>query len=154
MKTISCAWRTIRPNKHKLQNLEQRNFYHGAKQEARWFMYLSPKPQTPPRISQVRKAGCKVCDQFLHNSLIGWWWSNRVVSQELILSILRVWFLGQEDPLEEEGMATHYSVLAWRIPWAEKPGGLQSIELQESDRTEATNTHSRRSGVCVLRVTK
>ena len=34
--------------------------------------------------------------------------------------------LGQEDPLEE-GMATHSSILAWRIPWTVEPGGLQSI---------------------------
>ena len=40
--------------------------------------------------------------------------------------------LGQEDPLQEE-MATHSSILAWRIPWTEEPGGLQ-----ESDTTEAT----------------
>ena len=38
--------------------------------------------------------------------------------------------LGLEDPLEEEGMATHSSILAWRIPWAEEPGGLQSIGSQ------------------------
>ena len=37
--------------------------------------------------------------------------------------------LGGGDPLEE-GMATHSSILAWRIPWTEEPGGLQSIELQ------------------------
>ena len=37
--------------------------------------------------------------------------------------------LGQEDPLEE-GMATHSSILAWRIPWTEEAGGLQSIGLQ------------------------
>ena len=37
--------------------------------------------------------------------------------------------LGQGDPLEEE-MATHSSLLAWRIPWAEEPGGLQSMGLQ------------------------
>ena len=37
--------------------------------------------------------------------------------------------LGQEDPLEKE-MATHSSILAWRIPWTEEPGGLQSVELQ------------------------
>ena len=42
--------------------------------------------------------------------------------------------LGREDPLEK-GMATHSSILAWRIPWAEEPGGLQSVGLQESDRT-------------------
>ena len=33
--------------------------------------------------------------------------------------------LGQEDPLEEE-MATHFGIAAWKIPWTEKPGGLQS----------------------------
>ena len=37
--------------------------------------------------------------------------------------------LGQEDPLEEE-MATHSSILAWRIPWTEEPGGLQSMASQ------------------------
>ena len=37
--------------------------------------------------------------------------------------------LGQDDPLEE-GMATHSRILAWRIPWTEEPGGLQSIRLQ------------------------
>ena len=37
----------------------------------------------------------------------------------------QVRFLGWEDLLEEE-MATHFSILAWKIPWTEKPGGLQS----------------------------
>ena len=37
--------------------------------------------------------------------------------------------LGQEDLLEK-GMATHCSILAWRIPWTEEPGGLQSMGLQ------------------------
>ena len=37
--------------------------------------------------------------------------------------------LGQEDPLEEE-MATHSSILAWRIPWTKEPGRLQSMESQ------------------------
>ena len=44
-------------------------------------------------------------------------------------------FLGREDPLEKE-MATHSDILAWRIPWTEEPGGLQSVGLQESDMTE------------------
>ena len=35
--------------------------------------------------------------------------------------------LDQEDPLEEEGMATHPSILAWRTPWTEEPGGLQCM---------------------------
>ena len=44
---------------------------------------------------------------------------------------LPIWigFLGQEDPLEKE-IATHSSILAWRIPWTEEPGGLWSVELQ------------------------
>ena len=37
--------------------------------------------------------------------------------------------LGREDPLEKE-MATHSSILAWRIPWKEEPGGLQSMGSQ------------------------
>ena len=41
-----------------------------------------------------------------------------------------VWSLGQEDPLEKE-MATHSSILTWEIPGTEKPGGLQSMGLQE-----------------------
>ena len=40
-----------------------------------------------------------------------------------------VLFLGWEDPLEE-GMATHSSILAWRIPWTEEPGGLRSMGSQ------------------------
>ena len=42
---------------------------------------------------------------------------------------MEVQSLGQEDPLEE-GMATHSSILAWRIPWTEEPGGLQPTVLQ------------------------
>jgi len=41
----------------------------------------------------------------------------------------RVQFLGWEDPLEE-GMATHSSILVWRLPWTEEPGELQSMESQ------------------------
>ena len=42
--------------------------------------------------------------------------------------------LGWEDSLEK-GKATHSSILAWRIPWTEEPGGPQSMWLQESDMT-------------------
>ena len=45
-----------------------------------------------------------------------------------------VQFLGLEDPLEKE-MATHSGILAWKIPWTEEPGRLQSMRLQESDMT-------------------
>ena len=46
----------------------------------------------------------------------------------------RVQLLGWEDPLEEE-MASHSSILAWKIPWTDEPGRLQSMRLQESDTT-------------------
>ena len=46
----------------------------------------------------------------------------------------QVQFLGREDPLEKE-MRTYYGILAWKIPWTEEPGGLQSMGLQESEMT-------------------
>ena len=46
-----------------------------------------------------------------------------------------LWSPGQQDPLET-GMTTHSSILAWRIPWTEEPGGLQSWGHKESDMTE------------------
>ena len=45
----------------------------------------------------------------------------------------QVQFLDQEDPLEK-GMATHSSMLAWRIPWTEEPGGTQFMGLQSQTR--------------------
>ena len=48
--------------------------------------------------------------------------------------------MGQEDPLEKE-VATHSSILAWRIPRTEEPGGLQSMGLQESDPILQLNHH-------------
>ena len=48
-----------------------------------------------------------------------------------------VWFLSQKDPLEK-GMAAHSSILAWRIPWIEKPGDLQSMGLQRVRHNWAT----------------
>ena len=48
----------------------------------------------------------------------------------------QIQFLGLDD--REKGIATHSSILAWRIPWTEEPGGLQSLGCKESERTEAT----------------
>ena len=53
------------------------------------------------------------------------------------LQEMQVQSLGWEDPLVE-GMATHSSILAWRVPRTEESGGLQSMGLQESDTTEVT----------------
>jgi len=51
----------------------------------------------------------------------------------------RVLSLGPENPLEEE-MATHSSILAWKFPWTEEPGGLQVPGLQELDTTKQLST--------------
>ena len=53
-------------------------------------------------------------------------------------------FLSQEDPLEKE-MVAHFSILAWRSPWTEEPGGLLSMGLQRVRRNltaEHTRTHA------------
>ena len=49
----------------------------------------------------------------------------------------QVWSLGQEDPLEK-GLETHSSILAWRIPWTEEPGILQSTGSQRVGHNLAT----------------
>ena len=51
----------------------------------------------------------------------------------------RVQSLGREDPLEK-GIATHSSIIAWRIPWTEEPGRLQSMRSQRVGRDRVTNT--------------
>ena len=48
--------------------------------------------------------------------------------------------LDWEDPLQEE-MAAHSRTLAWKIPWTEEPGGLQSVGLNQSDTNEHTHIH-------------
>ena len=58
--------------------------------------------------------------QKLRASLVAQMVKNLLAMQET-----QVRYLGQEDPMEK-GMATHSSILAWRIPWTEEPGGLQS----------------------------
>ena len=71
---------------------------------------------------------------------------NHLESPQLLLLLLKrlpaiqeTWAqsLGHEDPLEKE-MATHSSILAWRIPWMEEPGGLQSTESQRVGHDRVT----------------
>ena len=52
-----------------------------------------------------------------------------IILQYICISVQEtwVWCLSQEDPLEKE-RAAHSSILAWKIPWTEEPGGLQSME--------------------------
>ena len=55
----------------------------------------------------------------------------QIVKKLPVLQETQVQSLGQEDPLEKR-MATHSSILAWRIPRTEKPGGLESMGLQNT----------------------
>ena len=81
-----------------------------------------------------------------------WWFSNQCTSYwaSLVAQTVKnlpamqetqVRSLGQEDPLVK-GEVTHPSVLAWRIPWTEEPGGLQSMGLPRVGHDWATNTHT------------
>ena len=76
---------------------------------------------------------CLICVEF--SSLVAQMVKNLPAMQETI-----VWSLCWEDPLEKE-MASHSSILAWRIPWTEKPGGLQSTGLQRVGHDWATSFH-------------
>ena len=51
-----------------------------------------------------------------------------MVKDLLEMQEMWVWSMGWEDPLEK-GMTTHSCILAWRMPWTEEPGGLQTMEL-------------------------
>ena len=58
---------------------------------------------------------------------------------------MQIWSLSREDPLEE-GMATHSSILAWKIPWTEEPGGVQFMgpqKVRHDWALEHTYTHRR-----------
>ena len=63
--------------------------------------------------------------------------SGSVVKNSPAVLETQVLFLGWEDPLEE-GMAAHFSILVWRIPWTEEPGDLSPWGQKESDTTEVT----------------
>ena len=58
-------------------------------------------------------------------------------------AVLETWVLslGQEDPLEK-GMATRSGILVWKMPWTDKPGGLQFIGLQSDTTEQLTHTHT------------
>ena len=55
---------------------------------------------------------------------------------------MQVWSLDREDPLEKS-VAAPSSILAWKIPWTEEPGGLQSMGSQRTGQTECTHTQDK-----------
>ena len=74
---------------------------------------------------------------------------DSVLKNPLSVQEMWVWSLVREDSLEKE-MATHYSILAWEIPWTEEPGGLQSRESQRVGHNLATE-HERYKCQVLLR---
>ena len=89
----------------------------------------------------------------MNKPLLPFIWASLVVQRlKRLPAMWETWVqsLGREDPLEKE-MATHSRILAWRIPWTEEPGGLQSTGRKESDTTEGLHfTSLHKQGVVVL----
>ena len=83
----------------------------------------------------LQRVGCELANK--QQQFDGW----KTSSCENTPWETRVWSLGWEVPLEN-GMAIHSSILAWRIPWTEKPGGLQSMGSQRVGHDWLTNTHT------------
>ena len=75
-------------------------------------------------------------DVCIHNGLLKW---HSGIKSSPAVQETWVWSLGQEDPLEK-GMPTHSSILAWRIPWTEEPGRLQSMGSQRVRQDSVTNS--------------
>ena len=82
------------------------------------------------KLLYVRFVYCKIISSFVVNRIF---LVAQTVKNLLALKETWVWILGWGDPLKK-GVATHSSILTWRIPWAEKPGGLQSMGLQSQTR--------------------
>ena len=97
-----------------------------------------------PLVDKGWKYTCMLNSLSIHThmwaSQVAQWVKNLPAVQEMQEKWIQ--FLVQEDPLEE-GTATHSSILAWRIPWTEEPGGLQSVGHKEWDVTKVTeHTHT------------
>ena len=87
---------------------------------------LYPQPR-PKGHRPARRGGAEHCSPHVTGVTLGSPGGSVVNNLPAVLETQETWVrsLGQEDPLEG-GMATHSSILAWRIPWTEEPGGLQS----------------------------
>ena len=83
---------------------------------------------TCSQMSFLRKAGCLTSANW--PTRLPMWLSGKESTRQ---AADLCWFLGREDILEKE-MTTHSSILAWRIPWAEEPGGLQAMGSQSQTR--------------------
>ena len=88
--------------------------------------------------------GCILYSPNYVSPLDGSWWLRASLVAQMVKNPPAIWetqvqSLGWQDPLEK-GMATHSSILAWKIPWTEEPGGLQSMGWQRVRHEWVTNT--------------
>ena len=110
---------------------------HSTHQNLLWFFFYN--------------ASCKyysLYNNFWSNIFTIWMLPRCTSGKELTCqcrrcNVIRVWSQGREDPLKED-MATHSSILSWRIPWTEEPGGVWSIGSQRAghDWSDFTHTHT------------
>ena len=107
-----------------------------------------PSPGFPDQSDQQLSFGSQ---GIVENSLNSVWNENQYLQERAslvaqtvksLLAVLetQVQFLGQEDPLEKE-IANHSSILAWRIPWMEEPGGLQTVGHNWGTNTTTSKRH-------------
>ena len=110
-----------------------------------------------PGISAGKESACNAGDtDSIPGEGIGYWlqysWTSPVAQRvKNMPAVSETWVpsLGWEDP-PEEGMATLSSILAWRIPWTEEPGGLQSMVLQRVGHDWSTK-HNSQHNKCSIR---
>ena len=117
-----------------------------------YFLLPHPYPAEHPRFIKCTQSShlsplpvselflyTEVCDQVVQCSVrasqVAQWERTRLPTQETWE--MYIWSLGQKDP-QGEGMATHSTILAWRIPWMEEPGRYRSCGSKASDMTKMT----------------
>ena len=84
-----------------------------------------------------------ICHQGMQFSRLPWWLGGKIIIITIIsLSMQETWVrsLGREDSLEKE-VVTHSSILAWKIPWTEEPGRLQSVGSRRVRQAERLHFH-------------
>ena len=109
-----------------------------------WTLLLSPVTSTTRYCFCFGSIPSFFLELFLHWYPVAYWAPTNLVAQTVKHLPTRqeiwVWSLGGEDPLEKQ-MATHSSTLAWKIPWTEESGRLQSMGLQRVEHDWATSLH-------------
>ena len=106
----------------------------------RHWLTTSPKTKRPPRKNQELKLLSHRTALWLKERQDIYWGfpCDSAVKNLLPVQGTGVWPLGQKDPLEKE-MATHSSILAWKIPWTEEPGGLHTVHGVTKSQTRLSN---------------